>query len=107
METYRLCGATQRHSPLPRLVPFAASTKPGLCLVDSPGHAFLLAKTRGGKVRVWVGGTTVSVDTDGLEVVGGRSADGELNGIVQHRGKGTGPKSWSTLEEKDANHIVI
>lgn len=102
MKTYRLCGATQRHFLPPRLVPFAARTKPGLGLVDSAGPSLLLAKTRLRKVRVWVEWTTVSMETDGLEIVGGRSAKGELKRIVHHRRttKGTGPETRSTLEER-------
>ncbi len=42
------------------------------------------------------------METDGLQIVRGRSAERELNGIVQHgrTNKGTGPKTRSTLEER-------
>lgn len=98
VKTHRLCGATQRHFPPPRLIPLAACTKPGLCLIDSAAPAPLLAKTRDRKVRVWVAGTLVSVETDGLEIVGGRPSKGEQNVILQNgrTTKGTGPETWST-----------
>ena len=109
VKTYRLCGATQSQFPFPSLVPFAAHAKPGLRHINSTGFSYLLAKTRGRKVRVWVAGAMVSMETDGLEIVGGWSAKGELNRIFKARRttKGTGPKPWLTLEEKDRNHTVI
>lgn len=96
MKTYRLCGATQRHFPPPCLVPFAACAKPGLSVIDGGGLSPLLAKTRGRKVRVWVARATVSMETDGLEIVGGWTAEGKLNRKVQHdrATKRAGPNTW-------------
>lgn len=90
VKTYHLCCATQRHFAAPRLVAFAACAKPGLCLVDGMAPSFIHTKTRSRKVRVRVVGTLVSIETDGLEIVGCGSAKGELNGIALHGRKGTG-----------------
>lgn len=86
MKTHRLFGTTQCPFHPPRLVPFAARAKPGLCIIDSTGPSPLLTKTRRRKVRYWVGRTTVSIVTDCLEIVGGRTAERKLNRVVQNAG---------------------
>lgn len=94
-KTHSLCGATQGHFPPPRLIPLAARTEPGLCLIDSTGTSLLLAETRGGKVRDWVAGAMVCMETNGLEIIVRWPGEGELNGIVWPS-KGTGSKTRST-----------
>ena len=68
-KTYRLRGTTQHCICCPSLVPCTAHAKPGLCIIDSSGHPLELAETRGWKVRLWIAGTMVSMETDGLDVV--------------------------------------
>lgn len=116
VKTHRLCGATQRNVLPPCLVLLTTWTEPELCIIDSAGPSLQLAKTRERKVRVWVEGTLISMETDSWEIVRGRPGEGELNGIFQ-RGrttKGTGPKTWSALKERtgiilllDSKHEVI
>jgi len=94
-KTYRLSGATQLHICLQRLVLFAACAKPGLCIIHSSSHSPILAKTRVRKVRAWVARTMVSMETDGLDIVRCRSAEGKLNRVLLKATERTG----STFEE--------
>ncbi len=102
VKTHCTCGATQGHFLSPRFTFWATWTKPGLCIIDGTGPSLQLAKTRGRKVRDWVTGTMVSMETDGLEIVRRWSGQGELNGILQcgRTAKGTRLEPWSTWEEK-------
>ena len=100
VKTYSLRHTTQHYFPRPLLVPFAACAKPRFCLIYSAGPSLLLTETRGRKVRVWVARTSVSMETDGLEIVRGGTAERKLNRVVQdgRAPKRTGPKTWSSLE---------
>lgn len=98
-ETHSLCGATQCHIRPPRLIPLAAHTEPGLGIIDCTGTSLQTAKSRRGKVRVWVTGTMVRVETNGVDIIQGWPGKGELNRILLWH-EGTRTKMWLTCEKR-------
>lgn len=87
-QTHSLHGATQCHFPSPRLVPLATCSEPGLGLIDSNTTSPLMAKTRCREVGLWVAGTALRMETNGLEIFRGWLCEGELNMIVFHGSTG-------------------
>lgn len=102
VKTYRLCGATQCLILLQRQVPFATCAKPQLRIIDGISLSLLFAKARVRKVRAWVAGTMVSMETDGLEIVRRWSGKGKLNVIVQRKTIWTRPNARWTYKGKAA-----
>lgn len=106
-QTHSLCGATQCHFPPPHLVPLATCSEPGLNLIDSITTPGLRAKTRCRKVGLWVAGTTLRMETNGLEIFRGWPCKGELNIIVFQGSIGEGAdKRRSTWEKKKEGFII-